>query len=643
VTASSSGPYTLAHGDTLIADIEGVGDQTLTFTATAAARESTGTETFALSNGQTLTVKIDRGGVQTVEFNTGEFVAIGAATAEEVAAVINAELVGASAAATSGGTKVTITSDKLGLDSYVEVTGGTANGVLAFNVAEVQGTGNVNDITSVTVSELITLCDATFTNGSGVACANVGGALSIVTVLTGASASVAINATSTADSKIGLDNATHTGFSGAAQNTLKFTGKYYGSTVGNSLAVAITAADSGTASEFNVLVYLSGVLRETFRNVTMDSTADNYVETVMNVNAGRSALVAAADQSATGTPTQRRPANIAATSLAGGNDGLASIADADFSGTSASAAGIRALDSLSLIDQGDIMVCPDRATEAVQDAGAAYCEDQLKQTCVFIPVTPVSTSYTSAQTHATSLDASEQRTGCLWPWVKCANPDKAVFGTAEELTVSPDCMWAATMARNGQQMEERMFNQPGNPMYGELKGATGIETDIGNKSWVREAVAPFRINTVRWGKLPTGQYGAWVDDVMSGKSTGNWLSVGEQRGVAHIKKTIALYMETRRTQPNNQKNRKIDEIVITGYLEGWTSKGAFASQNPEEAFYVNTDPEGLTINNPTEQAAENYNVQIGLLTARAGRYQNLQFTRTSKDVEIRLAATANQP
>src|SRR5258706_3545433 len=77
-------PFALANGDTLLVDPNGTGADTATFSATAAARES-GAETYAIVNGQTLTVAIDLGSAQTIAFLTSEFVAIGAATAEEVA------------------------------------------------------------------------------------------------------------------------------------------------------------------------------------------------------------------------------------------------------------------------------------------------------------------------------------------------------------------------------------------------------------------------------------------------------------------------------------------------------------------------------------------------------------------------------
>lgn len=101
------------------------------------------TETFALSNGETLTVKVDgQSTEQTVTFSSGDFVAIGAALASEVAAVITTQLASPSATGGSPGGAVTITSDSGGT---IEVTGGTANGALGFPTTFTPtGTSNVS-------------------------------------------------------------------------------------------------------------------------------------------------------------------------------------------------------------------------------------------------------------------------------------------------------------------------------------------------------------------------------------------------------------------------------------------------------------------------------------------------------------------
>lgn len=217
--ASSAGPWELAHGYTLVVAFNAGGDQTFTISATAAARESTNTEStpFALSNGMTLTVKIDGGSTQTITFLTASFVDITNATAEEVCAVINAGLIGGTATATTGGTKVTITSDRKGTGSHVQVTGGTANasGALNFSTTVVDGTGNVANVAAVTAAEWVTIMSA-ITNGAAAVDADK---LRLTSTTTGASGTVQVKAASTADTAMAFDNAVHAGSTGGSAAT----------------------------------------------------------------------------------------------------------------------------------------------------------------------------------------------------------------------------------------------------------------------------------------------------------------------------------------------------------------------------------------------------------------------------------------
>ena len=99
-------------------------------------------ETYALNNGETLTVRVDGQTVaQTVTFNTGDFVDINNATAAEVAAVISTDLTTPAATGGVSPTEATITSDSGG---SVRVTGGTANGALGFPTTHTPvGTSNI--------------------------------------------------------------------------------------------------------------------------------------------------------------------------------------------------------------------------------------------------------------------------------------------------------------------------------------------------------------------------------------------------------------------------------------------------------------------------------------------------------------------
>jgi len=638
VTGSLVGPWALTSGDTLKGKVGGVAapERTVTLTATAAVRENAPAETYALVNGQTLTVKVDRESVaQSIAFLTAEFVNIALATAEEVAAVINAKIVGAHATVTSGGTKVTITSDKKGYASYVEVTGGTANAVLLFNVAEVQGTGNdgaghnFDDIASVTYSELKAMIEASWTDNGGVTVTSSSGYLKIETNSAGAAAKVQVLAASTADDEIGLDNAEHVGSDGAAVDTLKVYGKYEG-TLGDLVTIVIADASDGNAEHFNLSVYQNGTLERTWVNLTMDSSDSEYAETVIN---GVSGWITVEDKDAAGTTLQRRPANASATALTGGNDGLTALADVDFYGVEGNGTGLFAFDLLP--DDGDLLISPDCTTEGFQDEATETCRDHWKGKCIFVPDIPAGCTHLTAAAHADLVTASDARLPHLWPRVSIPNPDKDVYGTADIVTVPTSGLYVGRMAANTRTNAETTaeWTQPGNQIYGLLENAVGLESDTVLKPNVREYLAAHLINPIIKGRTEAGNFGVWVNDVMPGTKASLWNSVGNIRGVAHLRKVLEAYFETQRTQPNTMDARYMDKYRIESHLAGLCSRGCFATRSAPDAFYVNTDPEGTGINNPAEQRAQRYHSVVGLAIAEPKRFIDIGLTRDDRAVE----------
>lgn len=253
------GPFAMTSGDTLVASIDAEvpgSPETVTFTGVAAVRESASMPKN-LSGGKTLLVAIDGGSVQTISFVDGNFVDPTAVTAAEVAAAINAGLIGGKATVTNTN-KVSITSDRKGTGSGVNVSGGTANaGLLAYTTGNVAGTGNVSNLAAVTVAEIKAAFEAVLADSL---VTNVNGAVRISSLTTGTSSKVLIGSASTLDTVLGLDNATHLGASG-------------------NNVITCTANTAGVVVDFDWLAttppkYL-GV-----KDVTVDTTTDNELPVI---------------------------------------------------------------------------------------------------------------------------------------------------------------------------------------------------------------------------------------------------------------------------------------------------------------------------------------------------------------------------
>ncbi|MBI1849932.1 MAG: flagellar hook-associated protein FlgK [Planctomycetes bacterium] len=106
---------------------------TITSTATPGS-------TFALANGNTLSVSVDGGASQTVTFNSGDFADISQATADEVAAVLNAQLTGTSASVSNG--KVVLASLTSGPSSSLAITDGIGTPAATLGLSTTLETGS---------------------------------------------------------------------------------------------------------------------------------------------------------------------------------------------------------------------------------------------------------------------------------------------------------------------------------------------------------------------------------------------------------------------------------------------------------------------------------------------------------------------
>jgi phage tail sheath protein FI len=632
VVGSVTGPYNLEPADTLIVATDGGGGTTCTFNATAAALECANAETYVLTNGMTLLLHVDGGAGQTVAFLTAEFANIALATAEEVAAVINAKTTGCRATVTSGGTKVTITSDTRGTGSEVHVTGGTSNSVLGFSTSTVPGTGNVVDIDTVSVSEIKTIVELAVT---GVTVTNDGGKVRITRNTAGASYSVQVTAASTADDEIGFDNATHSGTSGAAQDTLTADGKYDGS-YANDITVKIESATSTVAAEFNLKVLDGGIVVEIYPNLTMDSSEVRYAPTIVNDEQTGSKYIELTDEGALGTPAERRPASATHGPLSGGIDGLTSLGDLDFIG----AVGTNGNTGLRIFDQSldlALLAIPDRPTIATHAAMITYAEDTRSGSVFAILDPPASTSKADMVTYVESgspaLYGLTEYAAIYWPQIKVLNPNKNIFGADESIVVPPSGHIAGVFARTDASRTGGVYDQPAGIERGILRSVTGFEDDDVKQESCRDLIYPKRINPLTTGPgLPL-----FIDGSRTLKGTSNFPSIAERRGVNFIEQSVKRGIEWARHSDNTPELRARVERTVIAFLLQQYDQRAFRGDSPSTSFYVDVGP-GL--NPVSEQFAGKLNMKIGLATKKPAEYIVIRVSQDTREYDTLLAAAS---
>ena len=620
VLGTATENFDLEPNDTLDVAVDGGGATTATFTATAAARTS-GAETYALNNNDTLLVAIDGGSAQTITFLTAEFSAIGAATALEVAAVINAKSTGLSA--TVGGGAVTITSDRRGSGSGVNVTGGTGNAALGFTTGLISGTGNVSNIDAVTAAEVKTVVEAAV---AGVTVSSVAGAVQIVTDTVGSTGDIQVAGTSVnADTVLGLDNAVHAGTDAGAANALTFSGRYDGAFANGptNLQVVLTAATSGSASEFNASVVFKGVTVEVFPNLVNDGTSVNDAATVINAAGGSkyiaaTLLVSGRPDNGTYNPT-------------GGDDGLTSLTDTDYVGSGAGGTGFFAFDNIQGIR---VIAAPDRDSGTVQEALVDYAEVTRDGSMFAVVTLPLALTATGAITHVETTFSLLNRSefgAVYWPGLNVLNPSTSAYGGASTITIPPTASVMGNYARIDGLRPGGVYDEPAGVERGQLRGVVSLETDEVLNERKRDLMYPKRINPI--STFPGAPI--FVDGVRVLKGQFNFPTVAQRRGVIFIEQSVKDGMQVFRFRANDEETQQEVERTIEAFLLQQFRARAFRGATPSQSYFVQADE---SVNPPTEVQAGRLNVRIGLATQRPAEFIVLRFSQDLRDVEGEIAA-----
>lgn len=627
VLGSIAAPYNLEPGDTIIVDRDALGQATATFNATAATRTGSNGP-FALTNGQTLLVAFDGGAAQTVTFTTSQFVSIGAATAAEVAAAINGVVTGGRASVS--GSAVKLDSDRRGTGSGVNVSGGTANGALGFTTGNVAGTGNVSNIDAVTSAEVKTVVEAAV---SGVTVTNESGQQRITSNTSGGSSMVQVVATSTADDELGLDNAVHTGYAAGAQGTLRVDAKWPGSYAAE-LRPLVAAPSNGVTGFFNLSIQRNGVTVESFANLTMDATSDRYVETIVNNAETGSRLVVVDDLAAPVAYPNNAPATGLAAALSGGSDGLGSLDDNDFVGGSSAngRVGLRTFDVI----RPDLLSCPERATPVMHNAMVTYCAVNMDGKCNPVLDPPAGYSDEQIKTYfetTAALKGLSEHCFFYWPRIKVANPNKAIFGQDDLVTIPPSGMVMGLAARVAQAKAGGQFDQPaGSAAPYRPRNVLGLETKLVNEKPVRNKLSTLGINCIR----NSGFNGpVFIDGSNNALQTGSWPSVGQRIGISWARKQIDTFLEAYVHRGITDILLRDQKTTVEEFLKAITDGGALASSKYSEAFFVDF---GAGLNRASTKRAKTTRGRVGIATAYPNQFIVISVGPDNRALEAELAS-----
>lgn len=320
-------PFTLADGQRLEVSANGAEAVDVVFSCTAASVSAGRPGPYALTAGQSLRVRVDDGRDVFILFSEEDFDNITQATAQEVAAVLNAGLIGGRATVEAG--VLRIASDTQGASSRLEVGDALANTVFGFAGGPQVGNGNVQSLRAVELAEVRALVEAAVA-GVRVAPSSLG-ALQLLTQSTGPGASLRVQGD--AGSGLGLDALLHTGDASGATDVLHLEARDAGA-YANRLEVEVRPPTNGAPETFDVLVLEDGAYRESFPNLSSARGDARYVERVLNDERTGSTYVRAFMVQPDAIP------DVQTVALSGGADGLVGLDDTDFIGSEAGRSGL---------------------------------------------------------------------------------------------------------------------------------------------------------------------------------------------------------------------------------------------------------------------------------------------------------------
>jgi hypothetical protein len=353
----------------------------------AAAGSVTGTEVgpfnFATDVNDAFKITVGSEAAETVTFDAGTFV-----SCDDVCAAINAGTTGLTAENVDEKVKLTantitssltigaVTADAYSTLGFVEavsaaVTGtnklvisvnGTTDQTFMFTPAAGES-GSFSLTSGQCVTQLATLAAAVPYS--------VSGCLRILTLVTGSSATLQIQSTSTCETPLGVDNSIYTGSTGVTQPTLKVEARHPG-LFGDDILCQIWPSALLNDTRFNLkVVYSRQGITETYTDMSMDTTSDHYVVNYINQ---RPSLIWLTDlESSSTAPTNRPIENTTGTALTGGSDG-GSLTESDYIGNSMAQTGFYAADQ-TWNPAMDIMI-PGTQSATVYQALILYVEQR---------------------------------------------------------------------------------------------------------------------------------------------------------------------------------------------------------------------------------------------------------------------------
>lgn len=386
-----------------------------------------------------------------------------------------------------------------------------------------------------------------------------------------------------ADSNAAKSTKTIVDRAGTPVNTLKISALSEGE-YGDKISIVIKDLDLTSDPEgkyFKLKVKYDGEIVENFDQLSMVETDTggnpnlNHVELRIN---GISKWIEVEDlDSATPSPDDKPAVSVNDHILAGGNDGIDGLTNADYYGNEADLNGLHAFDP---VDDVNILAIPDAAgvSDVIAQA-VTYCEN--RKDCFFVADCTEGMDQDGVKNLRSQIFSSF---GALYyPWIEVSNPL-----TGKRIFTPPSGAVVGTYSHTD--VVRGVHKSPAGTQEGYLNSALGLKIMVTKGE--QDVLNPLGINVIR--NMPGAGICIWGARTLT--SDPEWKYINIRRLFLFLEESILKATQWVVFEPNDPKLWGSVKRNITAFLTRVWRDGALFGATADEAFFVKVDEE----NNPPE-------------------------------------------
>ncbi|MEU8264799.1 phage tail sheath C-terminal domain-containing protein [Micromonospora sp. NPDC048999] len=286
-------------------------------------------------------------------------------------------------------------------------------------------------------------------------------------------------------------------------------------------------------------------------------------------------------------------------SLTGGDDG-ADPADTAYLGDPAQRTGLEAFNEVAI----QLLACPESTSIGVAAGAIGYCE--RRGDAMFVGTVPYGFDREGAKAYAAGLRGRKVFGALYGPWIQVVNPDVATAAAQPLVWVPPVGQVLGTYARIAD--ARGVWKAPAGD-EARLCDALGVEYDMTDADHT-DLVRNGGVNGIR--ALPGA--GIVVDASRTLSTDTRWLFVNVRRLFNFVKTSLRDGLTWVAQEPHDEALRRMVRFnVVTPFLLGLWRQGAFGSDPAEQVFTVKCDAEN---NSPADVANGFFTLEVYFYPAK---------------------------